>query len=161
MEQTLKNRIVAVLVADGFSDAQLLPTRMLLTDAGASTVLISASVGTRVSSEETGVCELFIDQPISNACADEYDALLVPGGVESTKTLLAHDEAKQLVQAFAAQKSPIALLGEAAQLKPDGDTAQIIMASAETEDAVQAAAQEILALFASAPPTETQKHTAS
>lgn len=135
---------------------------MLLTDAGASTVLISASVGTRVSSEETGECELFIDQPLSNACADEYDALLVPGGIESTKTLLAHDEAKQFVQAFAAQKSPIALLGEAVQLKPeDAETSQIVTASAESEDAVQAAAQQILELFASAPPTETQKHTAA
>lgn len=158
MEQTLKNKCIAILVADGFNEAHLLQTKSLLENAGGETVIISASTGTRVKSRESdGNDEFFFDQPITNACAEDYDVLLLPGGAESVRTIQSHAEANQFVLDFIAQKRPIAALGEAAQLVPNGDA--VFSDPAGDEESLSAAEQEILRLFAIAPMTEMQKHT--
>lgn len=159
----LKNKCIAILVADGFNEAHLLQTKSLLENAGGSTVLISASTGTRIKSRASdGGDEFFFDQPITNACAEDYDALLLPGGAESIQTLQSHNEAVQFVTDFLAQKRPVAALGEAAQLVQGAGGTQPAPFSAPADDAdsLNAAGQKILLLFAASAPTETQKHTA-
>ena len=163
MEQILKNKTVAVLLADGFNETHLTEIKPLLENAGATLVLISATMGTSLKSrEEDGADEFFVDQPISNACADEYAALLLPGGRENVQTLLSHDEAKQFVHDMMAQKSPVAALGEAGGLlqSVSGAETQTFTAEAEGIGATKEAGQEILRLFSAEPMSEMQKHGA-
>ena len=162
MEQTLKNKCIAVLVADGFNETHLLQTKTLLENAGGTTVIVSATTGTRIKSQASdGSDEFFFDQPISNVEANEYDALLLPGGDESVQTLSSHAEAVQFVTDFLAQKRPVAALDEAKNLlQICGADATTFTASAGTPTELDSAGQEILRLFGANPLTEIQKHTA-
>ena len=163
MEQILKNKRVAVLLADGFNQAHLTEIKSVLENAGATLVLISASTGTTLQSRaEDGAAEFFVDQPISNVCIDEYDALFLPGGKQSAQSLMQHDEAKQFIHGMTAQGSPIATLGEARELLVGvcEDGCPSFIAEADDAEAVRNAGQEILTLFASKPASEAQKHTA-
>ena len=161
MEQTLKNKCVALLTANGFNPVHLENVKCELENAGAIVVLISASTATKVKSGGPNGDELFFDQPISNVCVEDYDVLFLPGGAESVQTLMAHDEARQFVSDFAAQNRPVAALGEAAQLLQEGAAGDLVFtAPAASEADTEAAAQEILRLFSVAPMTETQRRTA-
>lgn len=102
---------VAILVADGFELSELVKPRQALIDAGAQTFIISPKkLKVRGWSNGNWAPEFTVDKHLFGANADDYDALLLPGGVMSPDNLRSIPQAIELVKAFAIVNKPIAAI---------------------------------------------------
>ncbi len=85
---TLQGKKVAILVTDGFEQVELLEPRKALDEAGATTKVVSPA-GKKVKGwnhKEWGN-EVPVDVALDSAKAEEFDALLLPGGVMNPDNL--------------------------------------------------------------------------
>lgn len=77
----LEGRKVAILVAEGFEQSEMVEPRKALQAAGGETVLVSPAGDEVQGWKHFDKAERFsVDVPLEAANADEYDALLLPGG---------------------------------------------------------------------------------
>jgi len=107
----LEGKRVAILVADGFEQVELTEPRKALDDAGAETVVVSPSEG-RVrgwNHTEWGE-EVAVDQALDEARPQDYDALLLPGGVINPDKLRILPRAVEFVRAFFEERKPVAAI---------------------------------------------------
>jgi protease I len=82
MKQTLNGKMVAILATDGFEQAELLEPRKALEEAGAKTKVISPQRGKiKGWNEKNWGEEVSVDLPLEKASAEDFDALILPGGV--------------------------------------------------------------------------------
>ena len=82
MANTLEGKKIAVLVADGFEQSELLEPRQALDEAGAQTQFVSPVDGKVKGWNHTDWGdEVPVDVPLHSADPSRYDALLLPGGV--------------------------------------------------------------------------------
>jgi Putative intracellular protease/amidase len=98
---SLQGKKVAILVTDGFEQSELLEPRKALDEAGATTQVVSP-VDRKVKGwnhKEWGN-EVPVDIPLKSAKADEFDALLLPGGVMNPDHLRMQPEAVAFVKRF-------------------------------------------------------------
>ncbi|QET01731.1 type 1 glutamine amidotransferase [Cupriavidus pauculus] len=108
-EQTLKGRKVAILVTDGFEQVELLAPRKALDEAGAQTSVVSPQDKQVKGWNFTDWGETVpVDVPLAQAKPEQFDALLLPGGVINPDTLRMQPEAVAFVKAFVDAKKPIA-----------------------------------------------------
>src|SRR5262252_1783267 len=78
----LQEKKVAILATDGFEQVELLEPRRALDEAGAKTQVVSPKDGKiRGWNMPEWGNEVPVDIPIRSAKPDEFDALLLPGGV--------------------------------------------------------------------------------
>jgi protease I len=111
MAEQLKGRRVAALVAKGFEQEELLRPRDALTGAGAIVHVVSPDNSTVVGWNHTEWGdEIAIDRSLDDARADDYDALLLPGGVMNPDRLRMNPKAVQLVKQFFDDGKPIAVI---------------------------------------------------
>jgi protease I len=109
MEQTLKDKRVAILVADGFEQVELTEPKQALEAAGAETAIVSPAEGVVTGWQKMEWGDHFtVDVPIEEADPDDFDALLLPGGVMNPDKLRQNDRAVQLVRSFVAAGKPVA-----------------------------------------------------
>jgi protease I len=111
MSQSLNGKKVAILVADGFEQVELIEPRKALQEAGAQTAIVSPAEG-KVKGwnmKDWGE-QLPVDVPLDSARADEYDALLLPGGVMNPDKLRINPKAVQFVKAFFDAGKPVAAI---------------------------------------------------
>ena len=107
----LQGTRVAILVTDGFEQSELLEPRKALDDAGATTMVISP-VSTKVrgwNHKEWGN-EIPVDIPLSEAKAQDFHALLLPGGVMNPDQLRMQPEAVRFVKHFTDAGKPVAAI---------------------------------------------------
>jgi protease I len=100
---------VAILVTDGFEQIELLEPRRALDEAGAETLVVSPK-GDRARGWNftDGGDEVAVDVPLDQAKPDDFDALLLPGGVINPDRLRMDDNAVAFVQAFVDAGKPVA-----------------------------------------------------
>jgi protease I len=112
MEQTLRGKCVAILVADGFEQVELTEPKQALDQAGAMTVIVSTTEGNTVKGwqHDHWGDEFAVDQMITNANVEEYDALLLPGGVMNPDKLRVNSEAVAFVRGFFESGKPVAAI---------------------------------------------------
>ncbi len=111
MTNTLANVKVAVLVADGFEQSEMAEPRMALDEAGATTVLISLKAGEVKGWSGANWGDSFpVDTVLSDARPDDFDALLLPGGVLNPDKLRMDAGAVGFVKAFGDAGKPIAAI---------------------------------------------------
>jgi protease I len=116
MTKTLSGR-KAILVADGFEQVELTRPRAALIDAGAETVLISPTGGQVKAWDEDDFGQSFdVDLELSRADADDFDALLLPGGVMNPDTLRTIPAAVEFVKHFFAAGKPVAAICHGPQM---------------------------------------------
>jgi protease I len=109
----LENKSVAILAADGFKQSELMSPREALADAGADTVIISLESGEITGYDSTGSQSderVTVDVTVANADADEYSALLIPGGLKSPDSLRSDDRVQKFVRKFFADGKPVAAI---------------------------------------------------
>ena len=99
-QDTLKGLNVAILVTDGFEQVELTKPRKALDEAGATTKIVSPK-GERVRAWEfTDWSEEFpVDVPLDQAKPEQFDALLLPGGVINPDALRIQPKAVAFVKA--------------------------------------------------------------
>jgi protease I len=105
----LRGKRVAALVDNGFEQVELTEPKKALEAAGATVDIVSPQQGT-VKGWQHGNWgdEMKVDRPLASARADEYDALLLPGGVMNPDKLRANPQAVAFVKGFVDAHKPIA-----------------------------------------------------
>ena len=107
----LDGKRVAILAADMFERVELIEPRKALEEAGAETELISIHDGEIQGFDHFDPSKkLPVDKTVEEASADDYDALLVPGGVGNPDQLRADENAVNFVRDFAEQGKPMAVI---------------------------------------------------
>ena len=107
----LDGKKVAILVADGFEQVELTEPRKALDEAGARTTLTSPNDKQVKGWQHTEWGDTFpVDMPLKNANADDFDALLLPGGVMNPDKLRMQPEAIRFVKHFFVQGKPVAAI---------------------------------------------------
>ncbi len=110
--ENVKGLKVAILVADGFEQVELVEPRRALDEAGARTSIVSPSAGHRVrgwKSTEWGD-NFPIDIALDHARPEEFEALLLPGGVANPDKLRMQPKAVAFVKAFFDADKPVAAI---------------------------------------------------
>jgi protease I len=108
---TLEGMRVAILATDGFEEEVLLEPRMALDRAGAATFVIFASEDkVKGWSSHERRTELAADIPLKAAKAEDFHALLLPGGVISADRLSSNRNTLQFVRDFIDAGKPVAAI---------------------------------------------------
>jgi protease I len=111
MENDLSGKRVAIVVANGFEQIEMTDPREALVGAGAETDLVSIEDGEVKGWEHTKWGETFdVEVPIDDADPDDYDALLLPGGVMSPDRLRQDERVLAFVRAFFEAGKPVAAI---------------------------------------------------
>jgi protease I len=111
MEKKLKDRKVAILVADGFEQVELTEPKKALEQAGAVTHIVSPNKGQVKGWNHTEWGDKFpVDVVLDKADPEDYDALLLPGGVMNPDKLRRNEHALQFVRAFFNSDKPVAAI---------------------------------------------------
>lgn len=111
MNNSLKGIKVAILIADGFEQSEMTEPRKALQEAGAHTEIISLEKGKVTGWKEKNWGDAFnVDKKIDDAKEDDYDALLLPGGVFNPDKLRMNEKAVNFVKSFAKHHKPIAAI---------------------------------------------------
>jgi protease I len=111
MTDSLKGKRVAILVAKGFEQVELLKPREALDAAGAETQVVSPQDGKVKGWNFTDWGkEVPVDIPLNHADPAEFDALHLPGGVMNPDYLRMNPDAVKFVQHFFANQKPVAAI---------------------------------------------------
>ena len=109
--ESLKGLNVAILVTDGFEQVELTEPRKALDEAGGRTQIVSPkNEQVRAWKFTDWGIELPVDVKLNDAQPDDFDALLLPGGVINPDTLRIDPKAVALVKAFFDDGKPVAAI---------------------------------------------------
>jgi protease I len=108
---TLQGKKVAILVAEGFEQVEMTEPKAALEAAGAQTSIVSPAEGQVQAWKHFDKADTFkVDVPLKSARADDFDALLLPGGVANPDQLRMIPEAVSFVRAFFQAGKPVAAI---------------------------------------------------
>lgn len=111
MSELLRNKRIAALVDDGFEESELLEPKRALEAAGAKVDIVSSQTF-RVTGWQDGDWSqgVNVEYHLDSANPDEYDALLLPGGVMNADKLRGDAAAVRFVKSFVDAGKPIAAI---------------------------------------------------
>jgi protease I len=105
----MKGKKVAILATNGFEQSELEVPRDRLKEHGATVHVVSPESGEIVGWKEHDWGKAVpVDVSLAQAKADDYDALVLPGGQINPDLLRVDDKALQFIKAFFEQKKVIA-----------------------------------------------------
>lgn len=108
---SLKGKKIAFLATDGFEQVELTEPRKALDDAGATTVVISPKRGEIKGWEFKDWGDtVTVDKVLDDANPNEYDALVLPGGVINPDHLRMEPKAVNFVRQFVATGKTVAAI---------------------------------------------------
>lgn len=111
MEQKLSGKKVAILVADGFEQVELTEPKKALEGAGAMAHIVSPNKDLVKGWNHTEWGDAFpVDVVLDRAEPEDYDALLLPGGVMNPDKLRRNERALRFVRAFFNSDKPVAAI---------------------------------------------------
>lgn len=108
MEESIKGKRVAILATDGFEESELLEPKKALEEAGAITTVVSIKAGEiKGWSEQNWGQAIAVDKTVDEVSADDFDALMLPGGVMNPDKLRMDERAVSFCRRFFDQGKPI------------------------------------------------------
>ena len=111
MAVTLNGKKVAVLAADMFERVELEEPRKALEDAGADVEIVSIHDGEIKGFDHFEPANTVkVDRTVEEAAPDDYDALMVPGGVGNPDQLRGDENAVAFVRGFHDAGKPMAVI---------------------------------------------------
>jgi len=111
MGSTLKGKKIAILVADGFEQVELTGPKEALEAAGAEIEIVSPAEGEVQGWNHDEKADRFsVDMPLNLARSDDYDGLVLPGGVRNPDQLRMSTRAVEFVDGFFATGKPVAAI---------------------------------------------------
>ncbi|HTB86213.1 MAG TPA: type 1 glutamine amidotransferase domain-containing protein [Candidatus Sulfotelmatobacter sp.] len=117
MHTDLEDKRVAILAMDGFEQSELEDTRAALEEAGADTYVISPTANSIKAWNKDGFGDIVaVDVRLADTSVDEFDALLLPGGVMNPDKLRTVPEAVDFVRAFFEAGKPVAAICHGPQM---------------------------------------------
>jgi protease I len=123
--ETPMPKCVLILATNGFEQSELLDPRKALEEAGFETVLASPEPGEIKGWKDKDWGEsVKVDRPISDISADDFDALLLPGGQMNPDILRMDQDAIRLVKEMVGAKKPVAAICHGPWLLAEADVIQ-------------------------------------
>jgi len=120
--QQLQGKRVAILATDGVERVELTEPRKALDAAGARTVVVSPKKGSIKGWEHDHWGEsIAVDQSLDDAREDQFDALMLPGGVMNPDHLRQNERAVQFVRSFFEAGKPVAAICHAPWMLVEAD----------------------------------------
>ncbi len=115
MAQQLAGKKVAILATEGFEQVELTEPKKALEEAGATTEVISLKAEPIKGWKFTDWGESVpVDRLVSEAKVEDYDLLLLPGGVQNPDKLRLDPTAVAFVKEFVASGKPVGAICHAA-----------------------------------------------
>jgi protease I len=111
MAENLHGKKIAILATDGFEQVELTEPRKALDEAGATTEVIAPKSGEIKGWKFTEWGDkVKVDKTLDQAKAQDYDALMLPGGVINPDHLRMEPKAVQFVKDFVATGRTVAAI---------------------------------------------------
>jgi deglycase len=111
MARKLDGKKVAILVADGFEQAELTKPRQALDEAGAETKIVSLKSGKIQGMQHADKGDTFeVDLTLDRARPEEFDALLIPDGFMNPDALRSNEDALEFTRHFFHEGKPVAAI---------------------------------------------------
>ena len=110
-ETSLNGKRVAILATDGFEESELRSPREALLQAGAFVDIVALKLGVIKGWKDgnwSGAEQ--VDLAVADVTANDYDALLLPGGVMNPDKLRTNSDVVTFVRAFFEQHKPVAAI---------------------------------------------------
>ncbi len=112
MAGKLKGKKIAFLMAnEGVEEVELTKPLEAVREAGAETELLAPEAGEIQAFNHLDKGETYAaDRAVGDAAADEFDGLVLPGGVANPDNLRTHNEAVSFVRDFFAAGKPVGVI---------------------------------------------------
>jgi protease I len=111
MADNLSGKKVAILAADGFEEVELTKPRKALDEAGTKTSVISIKSGKIQGMNHADKGEMVaVDQTLAEAKPQDFDALMIPGGLMNPDALRSNEDALEFVRHFFREGKPVAAI---------------------------------------------------
>ena len=107
----LTGKKVAILATDMFEQVELVEPRKAVEQAGGEVELVSLEEGEIQGFNHYDKADTFpVDKVVTDASVDDYDALLLPGGVGNPDTMRMDENAVAFVRSFFERGKPVAAI---------------------------------------------------
>ena len=112
MADDLNGKKIAILAADGVEQVEYERPKQAVEEAGASTELLSLEAGEiqAVEHDIEPTEKIAVDKAVGDASAEDYDGLILPGGVGNPDKLRMDEDAIAFVQAFFKTGKPVGVI---------------------------------------------------
>lgn len=121
----INGKKVAILATDGFEQAELLGPKQILEQAGAQTTVVSIKPGEiKGWNENDWGQSVPVDKTVDQCSADDFDALVLPGGVMNPDKLRMNPQAVQFAKDFFEQGKPVGAICHGPWLLVEADVVE-------------------------------------
>ena len=122
MAGKLDGKKVAILVADGFEQVEMTKPREALDNAGAETKIVSLKNGQIQGMNHMEKGDKFdVDLTLDDARPEEFDALMIPGGLYNPDALRLNEDALDFARQFFQAGKPVAAICHGPQVLISAD----------------------------------------
>ena len=117
MARDVKGKKVAIITENGFEEVELTSPKKVLEEAGVEVHIISAQQGkVKAWDHDHWSIELPVDKALDDANPEDYDGLLIPGGVMNPDSMRENKKYVAFAQHFIEQGKPLASICHGPQL---------------------------------------------
>ena len=107
----LDGKRIAILATDGVEEVELTKPRDALREAGAQAVVVSPKDDEiKAWQHDHWGDKIHVDLPLNRASVEEFDGLMLPGGVMNPDHLRQNEQAVKFVKRFFEQGKPVAAI---------------------------------------------------
>jgi protease I len=112
MSDELKGKKIAILAADGVERVEFEQPRDAVHNAGGTTELVSLEAGEiqAMDHDLEPAQKISVDKAIADASVEDYDGLILPGGVANPDNLRQDDDVIAFLQAFFKSGKPVGVI---------------------------------------------------
>ena len=120
--ENLNKKKVAILATNGFEESELREPKKALEKAGAEVHIISENLGTIKSwTDGNWGPEYTVDKTLDDVSQNDYNALMLPGGVINPDTLRKNPKAVSFVKSFFENHKPVGAICHGPWLLAEAD----------------------------------------
>lgn len=133
---------IAILLANGFCQQDVVETQRLLMEAGATPTIVSPDQGLVNGWDgQSWGHNFMVDAALDTALGADYDMLILPGGERSMDKLKMTAHTKRFITSFMMAEKPVAVMGDALHLLmiTDNMSGRTVSGPAEMKDVVMQA----------------------
>jgi len=114
---TLTGKKIAILTETGFEEVELTEPKKALEEAGATVHIVSPQSKVQAFKEhKQWTVELNVDVNVKDAKEEDYDGLMIPGGVINPDLMRADEDCVQFARSFFEAGKPVAAICHGPQL---------------------------------------------
>lgn len=122
----LENKKVVILTEEGFEESELVEPKKALEKAGAEVVIVSPNKNKTIKAWRHGVwsIEVDVDKKTGDADINDYDMLVLPGGVINPDKLRRDEKSVRFVKEFMESGKPVAAICHGPQILIEAESVE-------------------------------------